>query len=263
MKLTPDSIYEKKSKREKITALTAYDFPTARILDEAGVDILVVGDSLGMVLLGHENTCDVTLKDIAHHTRPVARASKRALVVADMPYHSYLNPEEALANAKALVKEHGADAVKLEGGLAIEHQLIKLVGAGIPVMGHIGMLPQAVQNNKYRVHGKSEEEAASILEDAKLLEKLGAFAIVLECLPASLAKKITQSVKCPTIGIGAGAGTDGQILVVHDMLGIRSGVSPRFVRRYADVEETVKEAVRNYCRDVIRGKYPSEKESFH
>jgi 3-methyl-2-oxobutanoate hydroxymethyltransferase len=262
MKLKPEDIYSKKRKGEKITALTAYDFPTARILDEAGVDIIMVGDSLGMVLLGHANTRGVTLKDILYHTRPVSKATKRALVVADMPYQSYRTPEEALQNAEELVKDAKADAVKLEGGASIEPQVRKLVMRGVPVMGHVGMLPQSIGNGKFRVYGKTNEEAEAILKDAKLLDRLGVFAIVLECMPAKLAKRITAAVKCPTIGIGAGAGTDGQILVLHDMLGIRTAVSPRFVRRYATIEAGIRKAVQKYCKDVAKKRFPSAKESF-
>jgi 3-methyl-2-oxobutanoate hydroxymethyltransferase len=262
MKITPDDIYSKKARGEKITALTAYDFPTARILDGAGVDVLVIGDSLGMVLLGDETTHQVTVSDVAYHTKAVAKAAQRALVVADMPYRSYLTPEEALSNARILVRDSGADAVKIEGGVAIEEQIRHLVRNGIPVVGHIGVLPQSVEGKKYRVFGKSEPEAESIMKDAKLLESLGVFAIVLECVPGTLAARVTAEVKCPTIGIGAGASTDGQILVVHDILGIRSSVSPRFVRRYADLENVIKQAAEGYCRDVAAGTFPSQKESF-
>jgi 3-methyl-2-oxobutanoate hydroxymethyltransferase len=215
-----------------------------------------------MVLLGYESTRQVTMRDMAHHTRPVAKAAKRALVVTDMPYQSFLNPEEALANAQLLTGDCGADAVKIEGGVGIERQVRLLVDRGVPVMGHIGMLPQGVANGKFRVYGKTGEEAEKILEDARLLDRLGVFAIVLECLPAELGRRITAEVRCPTIGIGAGPGTDGQILVCHDMIGIRSSVSPKFVRRYADVEDSIRKAAEQYVKDVTQGKYPSDKESF-
>lgn len=262
MKLTPEDIQAKKAKGEKITALTAYDFPTARILDEAGLDIIMVGDSLGMVLLGQDNTRGVSLKDILYHTQPVAKAVRRALVVADMPYHSYRTPEEALQTARMLTEGAEADAVKLEGGIGIEPQVRKLIERGIPVMGHVGMLPQSIGDGKFRVYGKTDEEAEAILADAKLLEGLGVFALVLECMPASLARKITETVRCPTIGIGAGSATDGQILVLHDMLGIRSSVHPKFVRKYASIEENIKAAVQDFCKDVRGGNFPSVGESF-
>lgn len=260
MKHTPQSIAEKKKRGEKITALSLYDYPSARIAEEAGVDILMIGDSVGMVLLGQSSTREVTVEDILYHTRAVARAARQALVVADMPIHSYEDPDTALKNAKRFLAG-GADAVKLEGGIGIQPQVQHLVAAGIPVMGHLGLLPQSA-GDRFHVQGKTDDEAKSILEDAKMLERLGVFAIVLECVPAALAARITQTVKCPTIGIGAGAGTDGQVLVLQDILGIRSSVSPRFVRRYAKIEEIMKKAIRNYCRDVIRGKFPSRKESF-
>lgn len=262
MKLTPKKIHSKKKQGKKIVALTAYDFPTARILDEVGVDILMVGDSLAMVLLGHSNTRGVTLQDILYHTRPVAKAAKRALVVADMPYHSYRTPAEALRSAKLLTGDAGADAVKLEGGASIKAQVKKLIKKRIPVMGHVGMLPQSVGSGKFRVYGRTASEAQAILEDAKLLDRLGVFSIVLECMPVGLARQVTKAVKCPTISIGAGAFTDGQILVLHDILGIRSSVSPRFVRRYASLETNIKKAVQKYCADVRKKRYPSSKESF-
>ena len=219
MKITPDDIYSKKARGEKITALTAYDFPTARILDGAGVDVLVIGDSLGMVLLGDETTHQVTVSDVAYHTKAVAKAAQRALVVADMPYRSYLTPEEALSNARILVRDSGADAVKIEGGVAIEEQIRHLVRNGIPVVGHIGVLPQSVEGKKYRVFGKKRTGSRSIMKDAKLLESLG----VLHSpgMSRDACGAVTAEVKCPTIGIGAGASTDGQILVVHDILGIQ------------------------------------------
>ncbi len=261
IKLTPQTLYSKKKAGEKITSLSLYDFPTARIADEAGLNIIMVGDSVGMVLLGHENTLGMTVEHMLYHTTAVTKAVKRALVVADMPVHSYDDPGIALANAKRFLKEAGADAVKLEGGRSIQQQVQTLVAAGIPVMGHVGMLPQS-SGSRFRVQGRTEAEAKAILEDAKRLDRLGVFAIVLECVPAKLGREITAAVKCPTIGIGAGAGTDGQILVLQDLLGIRSGVNPRFVRRYAKLEETIRKAITGYCRDVKKGKFPSPKESF-
>lgn len=262
MKHTPQTIYSKKQAGEKIVSLSLYDYPSARIADGAGVDVIMVGDSVGMVLLGHENTLSMTIEHMLYHTAAVTKAVKHALVVADMPVHSFNDPELALMNAQRLIREAGADAVKLEGGVKIQPQIQKLVTEGISVMGHIGMLPQSVGNGRYRVYGKDPNEASSILEDAKLLDRMGVFAIVLECVPAKLAGEITQAVQCPTIGIGAGASTDGQVLVFHDLLGIRSGVSPRFVRRYTDLETIIKKAAGDYCLDVQKKKFPSKKESF-
>ena len=262
MKLTAQAIYSKKKAGERIVSLSLYDYPSARIADGAGVDVIMVGDSVGMVLLGHENTLGMTIEHMLYHTAAVVKGVKQALVVADMPIHSYDNPELALLNAKRLIREAGADAVKLEGGVQIQAQIQKLVTEGISVMGHVGMLPQSVGDGKYRVYGKDPGEAESVLEDAKLLDRLGAFAIVLECVPVKLAAQITKAVRCPTIGIGAGIATDGQVLVFQDLLGIRSGVSPRFVRRYAKLEEIMKKAARDYCRDVQKKKFPSKKESF-
>ncbi|MFH0984371.1 MAG: 3-methyl-2-oxobutanoate hydroxymethyltransferase [Candidatus Omnitrophota bacterium] len=262
MKLTAQSIYARKQSGEKITSLSLYDYPSARIADEAGVDVIMVGDSVGMVLLGHENTLGMTIEHMLYHTAAVAKGVKRALVVADMPIHSYNDPERALVNAQRLIREAGADAVKLEGGVKIQAQVQKLMTEGISVMGHVGMLPQNIGDGKYRVYGKDPEEAALILEDAKLLDRMGVFSIVLECVPSKLAEEITKAVKCPTIGIGAGPATDGQVLVFHDLLGVRSGVSPRFVRRYADLEKIMKNAASEYCRDVQQSAFPSKKESF-
>jgi len=262
MKNTPQTIYSKKKAGEKIVSLSLYDYPSARIADEAGVDLIMVGDSVAMVFSGHENTQSVTMGDMLYHTKAVTKAVKRALVVADMPIHSYDDPATALENAERFLREGGADAVKLEGGATILVQVQALVKAGIPVVGHVGMLPQSVGDKKYRVYGKEPGEAASVLQDAKLLDQAGAFAIVLECVPVGLAEEITKAVQCPTIGIGAGPSTDGQVLVYQDLLGIRSGVSPRFVRRYAKIEEIMGKTARKFCRDVQKKKFPSRKESF-
>lgn len=262
MKHTPQSIYSKKQAGEKIVSLSLYDFPSARIADEAGIDVVMVGDSVGMVLLGHDSTLNVTIEHMLYHTAAVAKGVKRALVVADMPIHSYNDPELAFMNAQRLVREAGADAVKLEGGVKIQAQVQKLVTEGISVMGHIGMLPQSIGDRKYRVYGKDPAEAEAILKDAQLLDRMGVFAMVLECVPVKLAAEITKAVQCPTIGIGAGPATDGQVLVFQDLLGLRSGVSPRFVRRYADLEGIMKKAAGYFCRDVRGKKFPSKKESF-
>ena len=223
MKNTPQTIYSKKSAGEKIVSLSLYDYPTARIADEASVDLVMVGDSVGMALFGHENTLGMTMDHMLYHTAAVAKAVKRALVVADMPIHSYNDPDLALLNAQRFLREAGADAVKLEGGAKVQLQVQKLVTEGISVMGHVGMLPQSVGEGKYRVYGKDPEEAEAILEDAKLLDRMGVFAIVLECVPAKLAAEITKAVQCPTIGIGAGPSCDGQILVLNDILGMCAG----------------------------------------
>jgi 3-methyl-2-oxobutanoate hydroxymethyltransferase len=263
MRLTVKAVYDKKKKGEKIVALTAYDFPLARILDEEGIDIVLVGDSLGMVLLGYESTVPVTMREMLHHTKAASRAVQRSLLVADMPFGAYEDPLRAVRNAKRFLKEADADAVKLEGGRRVQKQIEFLVKSGIPVMGHLGMTPQtAGQLGGYRVQGKDKKQAASILQDAILLDRLGVFSLVLECVPMSLAEKITRKVKCPTIGIGAGPRTDGQVLVTYDMLGFQSNVRPKFVRRYANLEQQIRRAVTRYRRDVLNGKFPSKQESF-
>lgn len=263
MRLTAKAIFDKKGKGEKIIALTAYDFPFARILDEEGMDVVLVGDSLGMVLLGYESTIPVTMKDMLHHTKAVSRAVRRALLVADMPFGSYDTPEKAVSNAQRFLKEANADAVKLEGGLKIREQLKALIGVGIPVMGHVGMLPQSINEmGGYKVQGKNKAQADKILEDAVLLDELGAFSIVLECIPQTLGARITKEVKCPTIGIGAGPKTDGQVLVLHDLLGFKAPVRPRFVRRYGDIEKEIRLAVSAYREDVLNGKFPSKEEGY-
>ncbi|MDD5217600.1 MAG: 3-methyl-2-oxobutanoate hydroxymethyltransferase [Candidatus Omnitrophica bacterium] len=263
MRLTVKAIRDKKKKREKVTVLTAYDFPTARILDEEGVDIVLVGDSVGMVLLGYESTLPVTMREILHHTKAVSRAVRHALVVADMPFGSYGHTEQALRNAGRLIREGGADAVKLEGCVKIQKQIQAIIDAGISVMGHVGMKPQtATLLGGYRVQGKDKAQADAILEEAVMLDRLGAFSIVLECVPAVLADKITRKVKCPTIGIGAGSKTDGQVLVLQDMLGFQSNVRPKFVRRYASLDKEIRKAVSNYREDILSGRFPSKEESY-
>jgi len=262
VRLTAKDILQKKTKGEKIAALTAYDYPFAKILDECGLDIVLVGDSLGMVVLGFENTLPVTMEHMLHHTGTVARAVKKAMVVGDMPFGSYDTPEKALKNATQF-KEAGADAVKLEGGGKIQKQIEVLVKAGHSVMGHLGMTPQSIKEfGGYKVQGKNPEEAKTILEDALLLDRLGVFSLVLECVPRSLAAEVTSKVKCPTIGIGAGPETDGQILVLHDMLGFKSQVRPKFVRAYASLDQKIRRAVTAYCRDVAKGEFPSQQESY-
>lgn len=263
--MNPVSVQDIKNQKnaKKIVALTAYDFPFAKLLDESGIDIILVGDSVGMVSLGYETTLSVTMEEMLHHLKAVRRAVKRALVVADMPFASYENPEKALLNASRLMKEGGADAVKLEGGTQVMKEVKALREYEIPVMGHLGMTPQSIKElGGYKVQGKSKEEADVIFEDALALEKAGIFSLVLECVPVSLSKRITEALTIPTIGIGAGAQTDGQVLVLHDLLGFPSPVRPRFVRKYADLSAVVQKAVHEYRKDVLSGNFPSLKESF-
>lgn len=256
---------ESHSQTQKITCLTAYDYPTARLLDEAGVDILLVGDSVGMVVLGHESTLPVTLEDMLHHTSAVRRGTKCALIVADMPFGSYhADIPEALRNAVRFVKEAGAEAVKVEGGERRLELILRLTEAEIPVMAHIGLTPQSVNAlGGYRVQGKTSETAEQLLRDARAVEAAGAFAVVLEAVPRELAAQITRELRIPTIGIGAGPDCDGQVLVTHDMLGLTFGPSPKFARQYANVGEVISNAVREYCDDVRKGSFPTDPESYH
>jgi 3-methyl-2-oxobutanoate hydroxymethyltransferase len=251
--------------QNRITCLTAYDFPTARLLDESGVDIILVGDSLGNVILGYENTVPVTLDEMLHHTRAVRRGVHHALLVADMPYGSYhTGANDAIANALRLIKEGGAEAVKLEGGERRLEIISRLVEAEIPVMGHVGLTPQSVNAfGGFRVQGRTAEAAEHLLRDAHAVEAAGAFSIVLEAVPRELAATITHELRIPTIGIGAGPDCDGQVLVYHDLVGLTPGATPRFARRYAELSEEIKRAVREYCDDVHSGKFPSDAESFH
>jgi 3-methyl-2-oxobutanoate hydroxymethyltransferase len=249
----------------KITCLTAYDYPTARLLDEAGVDILLVGDSLGMVVLGYDNTLPVTLEEMLHHTRAVRRGTQRALVVADMPYGSYhAETGESLHNAMRFIKEAGAEAVKVEGGERRLELIARLVEAEIPVMGHVGLTPQSVHAlGGFKVQGKTPDAAERLLRDARAVEAAGAFSIVLEAVPRELAAQITRELRIPTIGIGAGPDCDGQVLVLHDMIGLTFGEPPKFARRYAKVGEEILRAAREYCEDVRGGRFPSDAESYH
>src|SRR5579864_7360338 len=253
------------SKADKITCLTAYDYPTARLLDEAGVDVILVGDSVGMVVLGHESTLPVTLEDMLHHTRAVRRGTRRALVVADMPFGSYhTDTSESLRNAVRFVKEAGAEAVKVEGGERRLELIARLTEAEIPVMGHVGLTPQSVNAlGGYRVQGKTPDAAEQLLRDARAVEASGAFAVVLEAVPRELAAQITHELRIPTIGIGAGPDCDGQILVVHDILRLTFDQTPKFARQYANLGETISKAVRSYCDDVRSGAFPSDRESYH
>ena len=254
-------LMEMKKSGKKITMLTAYDCLLAQILDEAGIDILLVGDSVGNVILGYENTIPVTMGDIIHHTKAVSKGVKNALVVSDMPFMSYFSAEEALKNSGRLIRA-GAEAVKLEGGLAFEDKIRTLTEAGIPVMGHIGLMPQSIHKmGGYKVQGKTPEEAKKIMKDAKAVERAGAFSIILEGLPSDLAKNITVELKVPTIGCGAGVHCDGQVLVTHDLLGFYDFV-PRFVKRYANLREIILDASRKYKGEVEGGAFPTDQYSY-
>ena len=253
------------SQNKKITCLTAYDYPTARLVDEAGVDVVLVGDSLAMVMLGHDSTLPLTLDEALHHTKAVRRGVARALVVADMPYGSYHGDiSESLRNAMRFVKEAGAEAVKIEGGERRLELIARLTEAEIPVMGHIGLTPQSVNAlGGYRVQGKTPNAAEQVLRDARAVEAAGAFSIVLEAIPRELAAEITKAVRIPTIGIGAGPDCDGQVLVLHDLLGLTFQNPPKFARRYANVGEAILKAVREYCADVESSRFPTDAESYH
>jgi 3-methyl-2-oxobutanoate hydroxymethyltransferase len=263
-RITTKSLVLLKHKGVKITALTAYDFITAKLLDEAGIDLILVGDSLGNVFQGNETTLPVTMDEIIYHTKAVSKGINRSMLVADMPFMSYqLSADEALRNAGRIMKETSAGGVKLEGGKRVSKAIKKITRFGIPVMGHIGLTPQSIhQFGSYRERGRDEEEAAELLEDAKIVEESGAFALVLEKIPSQLAKRITESIEIPTIGIGAGPHCDGQILVTPDMLGLNVDFHPRFVRYYAELASGVTEAVKNYIRDIKEKKFPTEEESY-
>jgi 3-methyl-2-oxobutanoate hydroxymethyltransferase len=271
-KITVPSILERKSggssqnsSTAKITCLTAYDYPTARLLDEAGVDVLLVGDSLAMVALGYESTLPVTMEEMLMCTRAVRRGTRHALLVADMPYGSYHDdPAAAVRNAMRFVKEAGAEAVKLEGGERRMELMSRIVDAEVPVMAHIGLTPQSVNAfGGFRVQGKTVEAGEQLLRDAHAVEAAGAFAVVLESIPRELAARITAELRIPTIGIGAGPDCDGQVLVIHDLVGLSFGHKAKFVRRYADVGAVITRAAAEYCRDVQQGTFPSDQESYH
>ena len=270
-KVTVPELLQRKSmaadstNKKKITCLTAYDYPTARLMDEAGVDVVLVGDSVAMVVLGYESTLPLTMEESLHHTKAVRRGVQRALVVADMPFGTYQGDvNEALKNAVRFVKEAGAEAVKVEGGERRLEVIARLTEAEIPVMGHVGLTPQSVNAmGGYRVQGKTAGGAEQLLRDARAVEAAGAFSIVLEGIPRALAAEITKSVRIPTIGIGAGPDCDGQILVLHDLLGLTFQEPPKFARRYANVGEVISQAVREYCADVQGGTFPSDAESYH
>lgn len=255
---------EAKNKNEKLTMLTAYDYSTAKIIDESGINAILVGDSLGMVCLGYKDTLSVTMEDMIHHGRAVARGARNSLVVIDMPFMSYqTSVYDAVVNAGRLIKEGRAQAVKLEGGKEVINQIRAIVNASIPVMGHIGLTPQSVNAlGGFKVQGKSEDAAKKLLEEAKAIEEAGAFAIVLECVPAKLAEFISKQISIPTIGIGAGAGCDGQVLVYQDMLGMYSEFVPKFVKQYAKLGEDMKFAFKEYIREVKDGVFPEENHIF-
>lgn len=263
-RVTTSVIRDMKKKGEKITMLTAYDYPTASVVDEAGVDMILVGDSLGMVVLGYDSTIPVTMEDMLHHTKAVCRAAKRALVIGDMPFMSYqVSVEEAVRNAGRLLQEGGAQSVKLEGGREVAEVTRRIANAGIPVMAHIGLTPQSVhQLGGYKVQGKEDADATRLMEDAKILEEAGAFSIVLECVPEGLGKKISESLSIPTIGIGGGVHCDGQVLVLHDMLGMFERFTPKFVKKYGQLNAQMKEAVSLYLDEVKKGVFPGKEHSF-
>ena len=264
MKVTTHQLQAMKDRGEKIAMLTAYDYSMARLVEAAGIDIMLVGDSASNVMAGHETTLPITLEQMIYHAASVIRAVNRAFVVVDIPFGSYQgNSSEALRSAIRIMKEAGAHSVKMEGGVEIKESIMRVLSAGVPVMGHLGLTPQSIYKfGTYNVRAKEEQEAEKLLEDAKILEKCGCYAIVLEKIPADLAKKVAETVKIPIIGIGAGPHVDGQVLVMHDMLGINKEFTPRFLRQYADVGTTITRAVEGYIHDVKSRDFPSEQESY-
>lgn len=262
--VTTYRLAEMKARGEKISMLTAYDYSMARIVDSAGVDVILVGDSAANVMAGYETTLPITLDQMIYHARSVTRAVNRALVVVDMPFGTYQgNSKEALASAVRIMKETEADAIKLEGGEEVLESIERILSAGIPVMGHLGLTPQSIHKyGTYTVRAKEEAEANKLIHDAHLLEEAGCFSIVLEKIPAALGTRVAQELKIPLIGIGAGNGVDGQVLVIHDMLGITTKFSPRFLRRYADLYSQMMTGVQNYVADVKSGSFPNEKEQY-
>ncbi|MGH3051624.1 MAG: 3-methyl-2-oxobutanoate hydroxymethyltransferase [Gaiellaceae bacterium] len=263
-KLPLTELAEMKRRGDRIVMVTAYDYPTGRLADAAGVDIVLVGDSAAMTVLGHDTTVPATMEEMVMLTRAAARGARRPLVVADMPFGSFqVSDEDALRNAVRFIKEAGADSVKLEGAGPTVSRVTALVGAGIPVMGHLGLTPQsATMLGGFRAQGRSADKARQLLEDARLLEQAGCFSIVLEAVPAPVAARITEALAVPTIGIGSGADCDGQVLVLHDLLGLYEGRSPRFVKRYAEVGEAVKDALERYTSDVRSGAFPGEEHTY-
>jgi 3-methyl-2-oxobutanoate hydroxymethyltransferase len=263
-RITTHTLQEMKSKKEKIAMLTAYDYSTALILDEAGIDVLLVGDSASNVMAGHETTLPITLDQMIYHASSVVRAVKRALVVVDLPFGSYQgNSKEALQSSIRIMKESGAHAVKLEGGAEVKESIERIISAGVPVMGHLGLTPQSIYKfGTYTVRAKEQAEATKLIEDAKVLQQAGCFALVLEKIPASLAQLVAKELTIPVIGIGAGADVDGQVLVVNDLLGLTKGFKPRFLRQYLNLFEEINGAVKSYIKDVKTLDFPNEKEQY-
>ncbi len=264
-KITPVDIQAMKKQGKKITMLTAYDYPMALLEDRAGIDVILVGDSLAMTVLGHENTLPVTMEEMIHHTKAVVRGAKHCLIVGDMPFMSYNTSErEAIVNAGRLMKEAGADAVKLEGGVSVKDTVRAIVKGGIPVMAHIGLTPQTISMlGGFKVQGKDAQAAQKIIDDALSLEDAGAFSVVLEAVPAPIAKMVTDRLTIPTIGIGAGVHCDGQVLVVHDMLGLFDRFTPKFAKRYVNLSEQILKAFEAYIEEVGKGTFPTDQHSFH
>ncbi|MCO6149279.1 3-methyl-2-oxobutanoate hydroxymethyltransferase [Flavobacterium sp. NRK1] len=263
-RITTKSLIEMKANGEKISMLTSYDFTMAKIVDTAGVDVILVGDSASNVMAGHETTLPITLDQMIYHASSVVRAITRALVVVDLPFGSYQSdPKEALRSSIRIMKESGGHAVKLEGGSEIKDSIKKILNAGIPVMGHLGLTPQSIYKfGTYTVRAKEDAEAEKLMEDAKMLERIGCFAVVLEKIPAHLAKKVAESISIPVIGIGAGGGVDGQVLVIHDMLGMNNEFSPRFLRRYMNLYEDMTNAIGQYVSDVKSKDFPNSNEQY-
>ncbi len=263
-RITTHILQEMKNRGEKISCLTAYDYSMARIVDAAGIDLILVGDSASNVMAGHETTLPITLDQMIYHANSVVKAVKRALVVVDIPFGSYQgNSSEALRSAIRIMKESGGHAVKMEGGSEIKESILRVLSAGIPVMGHLGLTPQSIYKfGTYNVRAKEEIEAQKLIEDAKMLDEIGAFGVVLEKIPSALTKKVSESISIPTVGIGAGPDADGQILVIHDMLGINKDFKPRFLRRYADLDGIMNDAISQYIKDVKSVDFPNEKESY-
>jgi len=263
-KVTTKSLIDMKANGEKISMLTCYDYSMAKVLEAGGIDVMLVGDSASNVMAGHETTLPITLDQMIYHAQSVVRGADRALIVVDLPFGSYQSdPKEALRSAIRIMKESGAHAVKMEGGIEIKEGIKRILEAGIPVMGHLGLTPQSIYKfGTYTVRAKEEEEAEQLLKDAKMLEEIGCFAVVLEKIPASLAKKVAESISIPVIGIGAGNGVDGQVLVIHDMIGLTHEFNPKFLRRYLNIFDQMKEAVAQYVDDVKAVDFPNENEQY-
>ena len=264
MRISINKIREMKQKGEKITMLTAYDYVTAKLVEEAGIPMILVGDSLGMVVLGYESTIPVTMEEMLHHTKAVVRGTSKALIVGDMPFMTYhLSTEQALQNAARFIQEAGTQAVKLEGGVTVADKVKRIVDCGIPVMGHIGLTPQSInQIGGYKIQGKTPEVAARMLDDAKALEQAGAFSVVLETVPTALATLITEKISIPTIGIGAGAGCDGQVQIINDIMGSYTGYIPKHAKQYAKLVDIMSNAISQYHEEVTTGQFPTDENSF-